>query len=90
MDARYEQVVRRSGLKRTMRWGAESDSDSVVAFRERCSLLTDIGAPLAKLARGAQPPPVHVGYFGAAPLAQSEPFANECPRYSLPHNSSTR
>eukprot|EP00966_Prymnesium_polylepis_P042354 983905-Prymnesium_polylepis.1 len=53
-----------------MRWGPEEDSEPVRAFKERSALLAEVGAPLAMLARGAQPPPIQLMYYGAAPLHQ--------------------
>ena len=62
-----QQVVRRAGLQRTMKWGPEEDSDIVVAFKERSSIISLLGAPLVELSKGAQPPRIQILYFGAAP-----------------------
>jgi hypothetical protein len=56
-----------------MRWGKEKDSEPVRAFKERCANLSEIGYPLAMMARGAQPPRLQLMYFGAAPLRSGEP-----------------
>ena len=65
-------MVRRSGLQRSMRWGREADSEPVLRFNERCRLISEVGNPLIALTKGAQPPPVQVMFFGAAPLHQGE------------------
>ena len=68
-----------------MRWGAEKDSEPVQAFKERSMLLAENGAPLAMLARGAQPPGIQLMYFGAAPLHQgaATPFSCVFPFVAL-------
>ena len=55
-----------------MRWEKGEDALPVVHFKERTSKLAEIGAPLALLARGAQPPPLQLIFFGAAPLHNGE------------------
>jgi hypothetical protein len=55
-----------------MRWEKGTDAPPVVHFKERTLKLTEIGAPLALLARGAQPPPLQLMFFGAAPLHNGE------------------
>lgn len=57
-----------------MRWGKEADSEPVQAYKQRCALLTELGAPLALLARGAQPPPIQLMYYGAAPVHSGKAY----------------
>jgi hypothetical protein len=76
-------MIKRHKLDRTMRWGKEADSEPVRAFKERCATLSEIGTPLAMLARGAQPPCLQLLFFGAAPLRSGEP-ANHTKPHCLP------
>ena len=50
--------------------------------------VSEVGAPLAMLARGAQPPPIQLIYYGAAPLHQGEAHrSNYRPRAPHAHPS---
>lgn len=68
------QMVTREGLKMTMRDSKKRDAESpiVLAFKASMNQVREHAKPLLDIARGAQPPPVQLLYFMAAPTTQGE------------------